>query len=114
MDLLTGRSLLSRSSGEVQLMRSPAERSPEGATLRARLRNVLSRSTYLGIPPPPPAFRPFGVSAILIAKNEAESARTSVLSILNFVDAVLFADYGSEDPERLSNPSSRPMRDGSG
>ena len=72
------------------------ELTADGARLRGSLRGMLSHATYLGLPPPL-AFRPFGVSAMLIAKNEAEWAETSVLSLMNFVDEVVVADHGSED-----------------
>ncbi len=74
----------------------PKGRRIENAGLRLRLRRILSLAPYFGLPPPA-TFRPPGVSAMLIAKNEAEWAETSVLSILNFVDEVVVADHGSED-----------------
>lgn len=64
---------------------------------RCWARKLLSYSTYSGFVPPPPALRPFGLSAITMAKNEEDWAEASVRSIVNFVDEVLVADHGSED-----------------
>ncbi len=64
---------------------------------RLTLRRVLSRSSYLGAPPPPGVFRPYGVSALMTGKNEEDWVETSLLSIVNLVDEVLVADHGSDD-----------------
>src|SRR3989449_8952502 len=61
------------------------------------LRRVLSFSTYAGLVPPPATFRPFGISAVTMAKNEEDWAETSVRSIMQMVDEVVLADHGSDD-----------------
>src|SRR5712691_6490882 len=69
----------------------------EPATSHGYLRRLLSHATLLGLVPPPGAFRPFGISAMVIAKNEAEWVEASIRSVLGNVDEVVVSDHGSED-----------------
>jgi len=62
-----------------------------------RLRQVLSFATYAGLVPPPAVFRPSGISALTMARNEEDWVETSVRSILDMVDEVVLADHGSDD-----------------
>ena len=81
----------------------------------AKLRRLLSYTSYLGIIPPPSVFRPYGVSAIMVGKNEEDWVETSLLSIVNQVDEVVLADHGSDDStseimERVANRFPRKIR----
>lgn len=60
-------------------------------------RHFLSFAPYLGLVPPPFAFRPPGISAFSMAKNEEDWADVSIKSIVGFVDEILVADHGSDD-----------------
>jgi len=72
----------------------PDDKAP---AVRGHLRKLLSFSTLGGLVPLPATFRPFGVSAIVIAKNEEDWVETSIRSILDHVDEVVISDHGSED-----------------
>ena len=67
------------------------------ARTRRSIRKLASYAAYSGIVPPPAVFRPSGISAIVIAKNEEEWAEASMLSVVDCVDEVVAADHGSED-----------------
>lgn len=67
------------------------------ASTLERVRKVTSFLPYSGLVPPPSVFRPFGVSAMIIAKNEADWVETSIRSLLGRVDELVTADHGSED-----------------
>src|SRR2546427_5218898 len=60
-------------------------------------RQALSYLTYAGVVPPPPVFRPQGISVITLGKNEEDWTETSIRSIMNFADEVLIADNRSDD-----------------
>ncbi len=64
---------------------------------RERLRKFASFITFTGIIPPPGIFRPFGISAMVIARNEEDWVETSIRSILGHADEVVISDHGSED-----------------
>src|SRR6266566_2310763 len=79
-------------------MSGPREKLRSTRTLnKTSVRRPLSYATYAGVVPPPGVFRPFGISAMTMAKNEEDWIETSVKSILKFVDEVVVADNGSED-----------------
>jgi len=64
---------------------------------RNPIRHYLSYASYSGMVPPPCCFRPSGISAITMARNEEDWVEASVRSILDFVDELVIADNGSED-----------------
>src|SRR3990170_5322396 len=76
---------------------------------RGMLRRPFSFSTYTGMVPSPAVLRPFGISAVTLAKNEEEWVETSILSILETVDELVVADHESEDdtPEILRDLAER-------
>ena len=83
------------------------------APVRSSLRKLLSFSTYSGLVPSPGALRPFGISAMTMARNEEEWVETSIRSLLDHVDEIIVADHGSEDgtPEILNSlANERPDR----
>lgn len=98
---MTRRGRAIQSTGEID--KTPHERKgtriPFGppASIRELFRETASFSTYTGLVPPPGVFRPFGISAMIIARNEAEWIETSVKSLLGHVDEIVTADHGSED-----------------
>lgn len=80
--------------------RSGVRGSPQTPTPRNALRRALSFLPYSGIVPPPATFRPPGVSAFVIARNEETWVEASLRSIVDHVEEVVAADHGSDDRTR--------------
>ncbi len=76
---------------------------------RLRLRKMASYATYAGVIPAPTRFRPYGISALVTARNEEDWVETSIVSVLDFVDEVLAVDHASEDstPEIMEEMAAR-------